>query len=98
MGGNQLSHAIGRLSAFANPVFDTVEVQLKATLFALRDRIEKSNLFKGSAALTLTAIRHHDVIERLVFGTTTGQPNRNHVASCLDIANRRLADLKMGRE
>jgi hypothetical protein len=38
------------------------------------------------------------VVERLIFGAATGEPDRNHVAEYLDESARSPGDLKMGRE
>jgi hypothetical protein len=67
--GYQRFHPLTDLGAYALPVFDTVQVEAQTLFLTARYRIEKTEPFDVTAIAGFAAVRHHYVVERLLFGT-----------------------------
>src|ERR1700731_212200 len=79
--GEQELDPVGHVSAQLEPMFDSSDVQAQLDFGAARDGIEQAHALQAGAALALTAVGHHHVIERGLLAAASSQTNRHHLDS-----------------
>src|SRR5450755_1672081 len=74
----QMFDALGHVRAFPEPVLDARDIHAQLDFGTAGNRIEQSDAFQAGAALALTAVGHHYVIEGRFLAAAPGQTNRHH--------------------
>ena len=72
---DELRDGLGRTSANANPVIDTLEIKAQGLSVPLRDRVVETNPLDKSAITLRRAICHGDVIERCFLSAVAREAN-----------------------
>jgi hypothetical protein len=69
---------VGQLRTLAHPFLDALDVQLKALVLALSDRVVKTDVLDVAAVTLAALIGHDDVVERTALGATARKTNLDH--------------------
>jgi hypothetical protein len=74
----QLSDAISWLSAFAHPVFNTLQIYTQTLFLATSNWVEETHTLDKATVARVARVSNIDAVKRAFFRATTGQTNNYH--------------------
>jgi hypothetical protein len=84
----QVGNTIRRLSAFGDPVVNTLTVDANALFVTTRNRVKETDTLNETTVTTVTAIGYYDLIKWALFGAATSHTNGYHASEILVITNK----------